>query len=139
MPNGVADAPIASRTAMAMEGPKCCPAARRRAMRTTQPGAPMNTSLEVVLAAALFVAVSAAIALAMMLHMSRTGLRDAAARCRDLAGRLFDVEAREARFRQALGFYGDADHWMGGGNRKHSPAFKDRGRAARDVLGKTFH
>ncbi len=50
-----------------------------------------------------------------------------------LAARLRDVERREASFRFALGFYGDEETWAAPG-RAHSPAFKDRGRIARDAL-----
>lgn len=50
-----------------------------------------------------------------------------------LAARLRDVEPREASFRQSLGFYADEETWVAPG-RASSPAFKDRGRLARDVL-----
>ena len=47
--------------------------------------------------------------------------------------RLQDVEQREARFRQALGYYADPMTWKGG-DKQHSPAFKDRGRVAELAL-----
>ena len=50
-----------------------------------------------------------------------------------LEARLRDVEPREARFRQALGYYANELTWSAEG-RQHSPAFKDRGRIARDAL-----
>jgi hypothetical protein len=53
--------------------------------------------------------------------------------------RLRDVEPREARFRQALGYYSDESTWASPKvdndiRKKHSPAFRDRGKLAREAL-----
>ena len=50
-----------------------------------------------------------------------------------LAARLRDVEPREARFRQSLGYYADDETWVALG-RAHSPAFHDRGKVAKLAL-----
>lgn len=64
---------------------------------------------------------------------AREILKDERSRVEALAARLRDVEPREARFRKALGFYSDEESWVAPG-RAHSPAFRDRGRIARDTL-----
>lgn len=51
------------------------------------------------------------------------------------AERLRDVEPREARFRQALGYYADEGTWLAD-NGGRSPAFRDRGRIASIALAK---
>ena len=50
-----------------------------------------------------------------------------------LETRLYDVEAREARFRQAIGYYADRAMWLASDG-AHSPAFRDRGKIAREAL-----
>ena len=54
-------------------------------------------------------------------------------RAETFADRLRDVEPREARFRQALGYYSDDETWVALG-RAHSPAFHDRGKVAKLAL-----
>ena len=49
------------------------------------------------------------------------------------AARWREVDQREARFRQALGYYADEETWCAPG-RSHSPAFRDRGERAREAL-----
>lgn len=51
------------------------------------------------------------------------------------AERLRDVEPREARFRQAQGYYADDATWLAD-NGGRSPAFRDRGRLAALALAK---
>lgn len=60
-------------------------------------------------------------------------LTDSNVRAEQFAAKFREVDKREASFRHALGFYCDEESWASTGG-KHSPAFKDRGRIARDVL-----
>jgi hypothetical protein len=56
-------------------------------------------------------------------------------RAETFAERLRDLEPREARFRQALGYYADDATWLAD-NGGRSPAFRDRGRVAAVAVAK---
>lgn len=46
---------------------------------------------------------------------------------------LRDLKPREEQLRRAIWFYSNEESWVASG-RSHSPAFRDRGRIARDTL-----
>ena len=56
------------------------------------------------------------------------------AQCEFLAARLRDVEPREARFREAMGYYARPETWEPQVKGAKSPAFHDRGEHARMEL-----